>query len=67
MVPQAWDLIERARNDSRIDFDNDWKLVTLWVGGNDLCGSCTRPVCMLYSLWDQFKYIDIRIYATLKK
>ncbi|ELT96572.1 hypothetical protein CAPTEDRAFT_188389 [Capitella teleta] len=46
MPGQADDLIERLKNDSRIDFENDWKMVTLFVGGNDLCGSCNR--------WDRY-------------
>ncbi|XP_078734934.1 phospholipase B1, membrane-associated-like [Lampetra fluviatilis] len=28
------------RNDTRVDFQNDWKLLTLFIGGNDLCDSC---------------------------
>jgi phospholipase B1 len=44
MPGQADDLIERLKNDSRIDFEKDWKMVTLFVGGNDLCGSCRRWV-----------------------
>jgi len=42
MPPQAREIIERMRNDERIDFENDWKLVSLFVGGNDLCASCRR-------------------------
>ena len=27
-----------------VDFDNDWNLVTLWIGGNDLCAYCKGKV-----------------------
>jgi phospholipase B1 len=37
---QARILVERMRASSKVDFQNDWKLVTLFIGGNDLCGFC---------------------------
>ena len=27
-----------------VDFQNDWKLVTLFIGGNDLCQYCNDRV-----------------------
>lgn len=33
-------LIEAMKNDTSVDFQNDWKLVTLFIGGNDLCQYC---------------------------
>lgn len=27
-----------------VDFENDWKLVTIFVGGNDLCHYCMDQV-----------------------
>jgi phospholipase B1 len=42
MPPQANDIVERMMNDARIDYVNDWKLISLFVGGNDLCASCRR-------------------------
>ena len=40
MVTQARWLIERLRSDKRIDFANDWKVATLFIGGNDICAFC---------------------------
>ncbi|XP_062864135.1 phospholipase B1, membrane-associated isoform X2 [Trichomycterus rosablanca] len=40
LPPQARTLITRMSNDSSIDFHNDWKVVTLFIGGNDLCEFC---------------------------
>jgi hypothetical protein len=30
-------LVKRLRNDPRVNFKKDWKLVTLTIGGNDIC------------------------------
>uniref|UniRef100_A0ACB8GA42 Uncharacterized protein n=1 Tax=Sphaerodactylus townsendi TaxID=933632 RepID=A0ACB8GA42_9SAUR len=37
---QARRLIDLMKNDPEINFQIDWKLITLFIGGNDLCGSC---------------------------
>lgn len=37
-------LVERIRRDRRVDFKRDWKLVTVCMGGNDICSFlCTMP------------------------
>ncbi|XP_039916279.1 phospholipase B1, membrane-associated isoform X2 [Hirundo rustica] len=41
---QVRKLVDRMKNDTRIDFQNDWKLITLFIGGNDLCKFCENPV-----------------------
>lgn len=33
----AQSLVKRIRADPRVDFKRDWKLVTIAVGGNDIC------------------------------
>ncbi|XP_040848681.1 phospholipase B1, membrane-associated [Ochotona curzoniae] len=43
MPAQARDLVERMRNNPEINLEKDWKLVTLLVGGNDLCHFCENP------------------------
>ncbi|KAM8809835.1 phospholipase B1, membrane-associated [Eudromia elegans] len=37
-------LVDRMKNDTSINFQTDWKLVTLFIGGNDLCKFCNDPV-----------------------
>nr|XP_009674588.1 PREDICTED: phospholipase B1, membrane-associated [Struthio camelus australis] len=38
-------LVDRMKNDSvKIHFQHTWKLVTLFIGGNDLCGYCRDPI-----------------------
>ncbi|XP_048831450.1 phospholipase B1, membrane-associated isoform X1 [Brienomyrus brachyistius] len=44
MVSQVRVLVEKMRNDPRIDFENDWKVITMFIGGNDLCDHCTDTV-----------------------
>ncbi|XP_028941137.1 phospholipase B1, membrane-associated, partial [Antrostomus carolinensis] len=37
-------LVDRMKNDTRINLQTDWKLITLFIGGNDLCKFCNNPV-----------------------
>uniref|UniRef100_A0A1I8ITW1 Phospholipase B1, membrane-associated n=1 Tax=Macrostomum lignano TaxID=282301 RepID=A0A1I8ITW1_9PLAT len=40
MPKQAESLVRKLKSDSNVDFNNDWKLITLFVGGNDICDYC---------------------------
>ncbi|CAF0801092.1 unnamed protein product [Didymodactylos carnosus] len=40
MPYQAQLLIERMRTDQKCNFESDWKVVTFFIGGNDLCEFC---------------------------
>nr|XP_009674589.1 PREDICTED: phospholipase B1, membrane-associated-like [Struthio camelus australis] len=40
MPSQARELVELMRSSSKINFKEDWKLITVFVGGNDLCQYC---------------------------
>ncbi|XP_044229893.1 phospholipase B1, membrane-associated [Thunnus albacares] len=44
MVRQVRILVDKMKNDSRIDFHNDWKVITMFIGGNDICDFCTDSV-----------------------
>lgn len=37
MLQQARDLVRKIRENDGIDFYNDWKLVTMYIGANDIC------------------------------
>ncbi|XP_072030672.1 phospholipase B1, membrane-associated-like [Amphiura filiformis] len=39
-VQQARNLVEKMKLTPSIDYENDWKLVTLFIGGNDICDWC---------------------------
>ncbi|XP_054253031.1 phospholipase B1, membrane-associated [Indicator indicator] len=41
---QARRLVELMKNDTRINMQTDWKLITIFIGGNDLCHFCNDPV-----------------------
>ena len=36
MEEQAWHLVKRMRRDPKMDFNRDWKMVTVFVGANDI-------------------------------
>lgn len=40
LMDQVTSLIGLIKSSKEIDFENDWKLVTLFIGANDLCESC---------------------------
>jgi phospholipase B1 len=40
MPTQAQQLIDRIKANSTYDYENAWKLVTIFIGGNDLCRIC---------------------------
>ncbi|XP_052001893.1 phospholipase B1, membrane-associated [Xyrauchen texanus] len=41
MANQARAVIKRMKEDTKIDFQNDWKVITIFIGGNDLCAHCS--------------------------
>ncbi|KAI5125075.1 Phospholipase B1, Membrane-Associated [Manis pentadactyla] len=41
---QARKLVDLMKNDMKINFQEDWKIITLFIGGNDLCDFCDDPV-----------------------
>lgn len=44
MVAQVQVLVEKMKTDPRIDFQNDWKVITMFIGGNDICDFCTDSI-----------------------
>lgn len=34
---QALELVDALRQDPTVDFNNDWKVITVFIGGNDIC------------------------------
>lgn len=56
MPGQAVELVERMKCDKKIDFENDWKMITMFVGGNDLCDYCEDKVCPAHSYRSSLSY-----------
>ncbi|XP_021109309.1 phospholipase B1, membrane-associated isoform X2 [Heterocephalus glaber] len=44
LADQARRLVDLMKNDERINFQEDWKIITVFIGGNDLCDFCNDPV-----------------------
>ncbi|KAM6280429.1 phospholipase B1, membrane-associated [Porphyrio hochstetteri] len=40
---QVRSLVNRMKNDTRVNLETDWKIITLFIGGNDLCKFCDNP------------------------
>ena len=53
IIDQARILVERMKQSKEINFEQDWKMVTLFIGGNDLCGVCKNK-----TLHSPQQYID---------
>ena len=44
MLSQVQDVIATMESSTDYDYDNDWKLLTMYVGWSDLCYSCEDEV-----------------------
>jgi len=44
LLAQAMALRQRLLNDKKIDFNNDWKVLTILIGGANICTYCFDPV-----------------------
>jgi len=40
---QAETMIEHLKADPKVDFEKDWKVITIFIGGNDLCDYHMKP------------------------
>ena len=36
-------MIEHMKSSPELDFEKDWKVITIFVGGNDLCDYHMKP------------------------
>ncbi|GMR37235.1 hypothetical protein PMAYCL1PPCAC_07430, partial [Pristionchus mayeri] len=43
LIGQANDLVRRMKEHPEIDMENQWKLVHIFIGGNDMCDWCDYP------------------------
>ncbi|XP_029452606.1 phospholipase B1, membrane-associated [Rhinatrema bivittatum] len=44
ILKQVQTLVNLMKNDSRVNFTEDWKLLSIFIGGNDLCDICKDPL-----------------------
>lgn len=47
MPRQARNIVDRMVADPDVDIANDWKMVTMFIGGNDMCAYCTDRVSQI--------------------
>ncbi|XP_029984660.1 phospholipase B1, membrane-associated-like isoform X2 [Sphaeramia orbicularis] len=40
LLPQAQNLVKRMKNDPKINMEKDWKVISVFIGGNDVCDHC---------------------------
>ncbi|XP_051908474.1 phospholipase B1, membrane-associated-like isoform X2 [Hippocampus zosterae] len=55
MPSQVRALVARMKNDSSIDFKSDWKVITVFIGGNDVCDHCYNS--LFYSVENYVKNV----------
>ena len=39
-------LVARLKSEEGVNFNKDWKVITILIGGNDLCQSCKDKVSL---------------------
>ncbi|XP_060771706.1 phospholipase B1, membrane-associated-like [Neoarius graeffei] len=44
LLGQAQILVNRMKTNDSINFYSDWKVITMFIGGNDFCDSCENPL-----------------------
>ncbi|XP_031438004.1 phospholipase B1, membrane-associated-like [Clupea harengus] len=44
LIGQARALVNRMKTDTRVNFHTDWKVITVFIGGNDLCDYCSNAL-----------------------
>merc|ERR1712142_1149311 len=42
LLDQAKELVARLKRNSAYDMEKDWKVLTIFIGGNDLCACCRK-------------------------
>jgi len=44
MLSQAQWLLSQVKNHKNVDYNNDWKILSVFIGSNDLCVVCSDPI-----------------------
>ncbi|KAK1333190.1 hypothetical protein QTO34_006727 [Cnephaeus nilssonii] len=55
LTSQVQTLVQRMKDDHRVNFHEDWKVITVLIGGSDLCDFCTDS--NLYSAANFFDHL----------
>jgi phospholipase B1 len=67
---QARKLVTKMKRDPRIDFYNDWKMVTILIGHNDVCSTVCKQdlqdLDQVEEIWNVAEALDI-LYSELPR
>lgn len=56
MPGQAKELVRRLRlGVDGVDFHNDWKVITVFIGGNNLCAYCKKPASIYRNIMKNYQ------------
>ncbi|XP_018120395.2 phospholipase B1, membrane-associated [Xenopus laevis] len=66
MLEQSQLLVQRMKTSSKINMAEDWKLLTIFIGGNDLCGICNNPIYYspenyIYRIQEALDYLQAEV------
>ncbi|KAE8600276.1 hypothetical protein XENTR_v10013167 [Xenopus tropicalis] len=66
MMDQSQLLVEKMKLNSKINMAEDWKLLTIFIGGNDLCAICDDPVYnapekYIYRIQEALDYLQAEV------
>uniref|UniRef100_A0A803KAE1 Phospholipase B1, membrane-associated n=1 Tax=Xenopus tropicalis TaxID=8364 RepID=A0A803KAE1_XENTR len=66
MLDQSKLLVQRMKLNSKINMAEDWKLLTIFIGGNDLCGICKDPIYhspekYIYRIQEALDYLQAEV------
>ena len=70
MLSQATAIVRKIRENEEIDFENDWKMITIYIGGNDLCtftcqnNSLSDPDVQIANLTTALDYLKANLPRT---
>ncbi|KAL1117924.1 hypothetical protein AAG570_004237 [Ranatra chinensis] len=70
-LKQAKQLVLKMKRDPKVDFENDWKMITIFFGANDLCsGQCynkrgTTPAAHAYKIQMALDYLHDNMPRTI--
>ena len=69
MPGQAENLVAKMQDpdavEGDVDFQNDWKVVTLFIGGNDLCRTCQNQVFFILFLTIKYNTLHLPLQPLL--
>ncbi|PWA27875.1 hypothetical protein CCH79_00000514, partial [Gambusia affinis] len=54
-------LVTKMKSDVNINFESDWKLITVFIGGNDVCSYCKNSVSLKFGREDIIMKLSLMV------